>query len=427
MNDAYDDLKPDPEEQYLVRLLLAATTRTLRDDALEQIQPDDFADPHLGGLWAAAQKLAADGKRIDKRGLIAAADGPAAEHALYRLGDAVPRPADYPLAVARVKRCAAFRRVVETADRIRQRAFIAEDPSQALAWAFDELNKLDSTEQAVETRGYRELLGEFEHAMKAGPAYKIIPSPWPDVNDRIAGGFQPGRLYVVGGRPGDGKSIVGHQAAEHAASTGHPALVFSVEMDVLEVTGRMVANGAQIEASEIARRDLTTDSWHRFAEYRDRAIDYPIFVNDRPDLGLDYIKAECRTQKRRTGLDLVTVDYLQLVKGDRARGVPRHEQVAQISRSLKLLARELEVAVIVPAQLNRRPTERGKPLLADLRESGGIEADADAVILLARQYHTEGPNQGKPTGYIVLDLAKNRFGRTGEIELPWRGHYSRIG
>jgi replicative DNA helicase len=427
MNDPLEQLNPADEESYLVRLLLTATTSQLRDEALTQVAADDFASGHLGGIWETAQKLQADGDKITRRSLVKATGNPtAAEHALHRLGDAVPRAAEFPAAVAEVQRCGKLRRILEATTRIQQRVLAAEDHSQALSWAFDELTKLDTTEQSNDTRGYRELLDSFEQAMRtASSTHTIVSTPWPEVNERIAGGLHPGRLYVPGAQTGHGKSILGYQLAEHAASKGHPALIFSVEMGALEVTGRNVANGASIEMGEIARRELSDHSWKQFAEYRARAADYPLFVNDRPDLSLAYLKAECRAQKRRTGLAMVCVDYLQLLKTD--RGQSREREVAHISRTLKQLSRELDIAVVVPAQLNRRPTERGKPMLSDLRESGAIEQDSDVVFLLARQFHTDGELAGKPTGFVTLDIQKNRHGRIGEIELPWRAHYSRIG
>lgn len=424
MNDTMTDLNPEHEERYLAALLLTASLKDLRDEALAQIAPELFWNGLYGGLWTAALTLQTDGKPITRRNLATVADGRGTEAALQTLATIVPRPLDFPQAIAEVRRCGQLRRLVETTERIRQRAFIAEEYSQALAWGYDELNKLAGDDDTTETRAYGHLLGDFENAMRTRENYRIMPTPWAEINDRIAGGLHGGRLYIVGARPGEGKSIVGHNLAEYVAANGHPSLVFSVEMGDLEVTGLMVANGATIELGEIARRELTNRSWTSFAEYAERAVNYPLYVNDRADLTLAYVKAECRAQKRRTGLDVVVIDYLQLLKSD--RNVTREQQVAHISRSLKQLSRELDAAVIVPAQLNRNAA-RDKPSLADLRESGSIEADADVVLLLARQFHTEGDEKGKPNGRVTVDVAKNRHGRIGDFDLTFRGQYSRIG
>lgn len=424
MTAPLDQLNPAEAEDYLITLLPTASLRLLRDQALDSVNPGDFWSGHHAALWAAARKLRDSDQRITRRALLAALDTgtAAAERLLDRL-NTTPSSSEFPAAVADVKRCGQLRRIVEAATRIQQRALAADDPSIALAQAHDELRKLDNIEHPrVKARTYRELLVEFEAAMKAqGGGYTIIPTPWPEVDERIAGGLHGGRMYVVGARPGQGKSIVAHQLAEYAAELGHPAMVFSAEMGSAEVTGRMVANGAEIELAEISRRDLSDHSWKKFHEYHAKAADYPIIVDDTPNLTLGYIRAECRAQKRRTGLAVVAVDYLQLLRPE--RNVPREQQVAEISRGLKQLSRELDAAVVVPAQLNRRADDRAAPSLADLRESGAIEADADVVMLLARKFD----DKGKPTMYIGVHLAKNRHGRVGDLELTWRGHFSRLG
>jgi replicative DNA helicase len=422
--EALNQLKPHAEEAFLVSLLLSLSTRTLREEALAQIQPDDFSNVQYAGLWGTAQKLQGEGKAINARTLAAAADtrGELAEITLARFTSVVPSPRDYPNAVAEIRRCSGLRKVVLATIRMAQRTMAAEDGSEALAWAHDELAKLDDTgRRTTHTRGFRDLLDEFGTALRNRENYRVVETPWAEINERIAGGLHGGRMYIVGARPGEGKSIAAHQAAEHAAALGSPAMIFSIEMGSIEVAGRIVSNAASIEMGEISRRDLSTRSWTSFEEYRARAADFPLLINDRPDLTLSYIAAECRAQKRRAGLDVVVVDYLQLVKGERSAS--REQQVAGLSRGLKQLSRELDVAIVVPAQLNRAPAARGKAMLSDLRESGGIEADADVVMLLARQVD----DKDQPTGFLSINIAKNRHGRIGELELPWRPHYSRIG
>lgn len=427
VTDPLEQLTPTEDEQYLVSLLINTTTRSLAEDALATINPDDFASGHWAGIWATAQRLHTDGTRIDRRSLAAAADGPGASHALWRLGDTVPHPADYPHAITEVRRCGQLRRLLETTQRIQQRALSTDDPSQATAWAFEELTNLaDNTTNSGDTRAYGELLDTFIHDLDHPETHTVIPTPWADVNDRIGGGLHTGRLYVVGARTGDGKSVIAHNLAEHAAGASHPALVFSVEMSALEVTGRTVAAGATIDMNQIVTRLLTRESWNNLHAYADDARHYPLYVNDRAELSISYIKAEARAQQRRGGLDLIVVDYLQLLRAD--RNVSREQQVAEISRGLKQLSRELGCAVLVPAQLNRKSLDRDRPTLADLRESGAIEQDSDVVILLTRQrFPADSDMAGTHNGMIDVNVAKNRHGDTATIELPFRGRYARIG
>lgn len=422
-----DPLHPEAEETYLASLLFPVTARILLAEALTLVAPDDFWNPHVASLWTAARKLHLADRPVTKRAILAAVGNAAVDRIVEQLPPAPPPAAEFPNAVAAVRRCGQMRRLVEATDRIRQRAQIAEDFPQALGWAMEEITKLDVREDATdsEVRSIQALLTEFVTEQKSPAPRRLFRTPWAELNDELIGLFG-GRMYVIGARPGDGKSIAAHQIGEHAAAQGHPAIVFSAEMGADEVTGRVVSAGAQVEIRDINRRELDHDSWRRVNEYVDRAQDYPLFIVDKSDLSIPYIRSVCRNQKRRTGLDVIVIDYLQLLTADRSQS--REQQVAQISRQLKILARELDASVVVPAQLNRETVRRGKPSIADLRESGGIEADADVVMLLSRQRFPDGHElAGQYNGMLTIDVAKNRHGKQGSIELPWRAHYSTIG
>lgn len=425
MND--EALNPEAEELYLVSLLFPTTSRLLRSEALAAVAPDDFWSPHYAAMWSAARNLHYAEQPVTKRAVLAKADSAAVARIVERLPASPPPAAEYPQVVATVRKCGQMRRLLAATERIQQRALIAEDFPQALGWAQDELANLDRPEETdSEVRGFADLLREFVAEQRSPTPKRMFRTPWVEVDDEIVG-LHGRRMYVIGARPGDGKSLAAHQIAEYGASSGHPAIVFSAEMGADEVTGRVVSSGAQVEISEIHRRSLSADSWRRVDEYADRAQSYPLFVVDKSDLTIPYIKSVCRNQKRRTGLDIVVIDYLQLLNSTE-KGQSREQQVAHISRQLKILAGELDAAVVVPAQLNREPTRRGKATLADLRESGGIEADADVVLLLARQtYPQDHELSGQYNGMLTIDIAKNRHGRQGSVELPWRAHYSTIG
>lgn len=426
------DLDREAEERYLVALLQPVTLRSLRDEALTRVQARDFGSGRYGGIWAAAQRLRERDLPIDRRNLLAEArteaGGHLAEQILDGLDGYLPTASSFPTVVNGVITAGKIRRLLVSIDRARQRAETAEDFGAAYSAALDELeNVADRDTETTDLTPISVVLADLEREFKSsGPRRHTIASPWVDFNERAAGGFHRGRLHVIGGRPGEGKSIAGHQAAAYAAEAGYPAVIFSMEMGNLEVGGRLLANGSRIDMGEIARSSLAGDSWVRMAEFKDRASAWPLWVVDRSNLTVDYIKSVCRTQKRRAGLDVVCVDYLQLLG---MQGIQsREQQVSEIARQFKNLARELDCAVLLPSQLNRDTAKRGKPSLADLRESGGIEAHADLVVLLARQVFPEGHEAaGQYNGLISLDIAKNRFGPTGAIELPWRGCYASIG
>lgn len=211
--------------------------------------------------------------------------------------------------------------------------------------------------------------------------------------------------------------------AVHAAEHGHPGVIFSVEMGDIEVASRIMAAGAHAEYRQITKRQIDQHNRMKIAEYEDTYGSMPLTLVDKSDVTVDYIAAQCRTLKRREiGLDVIVVDYLQLLRESDSRQ-SRERQVAHISRSLKILARELDCAVIIACQLNRNAAGPDKkPALIDLRESGAIEQDCDVAILL---HHELINNQ--PTGEVSLCVAKNRTGRIGAVTLPWRAYQARIG
>jgi replicative DNA helicase len=210
--------------------------------------------------------------------------------------------------------------------------------------------------------------------------------------------------------------------ASAAAERGHPVLVFSAEMGHREIAGRIMASGARAEYGGIVRGDIGPDDHARIREYHDRTRGMPLSIVDRANISVEYIAATARTHKRTRGLDVLVVDYLQLLDASDKR-IVREQQVSHISRSLKMLSRELDCVVVVACQLNRGSArENRKPTLAELRESGSIEQDADVVLLLHHELVDD-----RPSGEVEVLIAKNRTGKTGEVILPWRGYQARVG
>lgn len=436
MNDTVNPLRPDDAELYLVTLLTPITRRTLREEALTQVDPDLFGDQMYAALWSAARTLRDAEKPISARTLLGhlkgAQEAPAsierAERLLSRYAGHTPDIGEFPHAVSTVIRCGQLRALVEACDHIKLHAMDADDAAQALTLAYDTLATLDRADAATsDVLSYADLLDQFVEQQRNPDTAVVIPTPWTEVNEILNGGLRPGRMYVVGGRPGDGKSISALQIAQHAAAMDYPSLVFSAEMGAGEVTDRLVSSGAVVEQSQITRRLLDRDGWHRVNEYVERARRLPISVVDKPNLTAGYIKSVCRAEKRRNSTAVVVLDYLQLVGSD-SRGQQREQEVSAISRAIKQLSRELDVAFVVAAQLNRENVRHNRrPVPADLRESGGIEADADVIILHSRPPIEEGDRKGEPGYTVVMDVAKNRIGRAAWVELDWRAHYATIG
>jgi replicative DNA helicase len=204
-----------------------------------------------------------------------------------------------------------------------------------------------------------------------------------------------------------------------------PAVLFSLEMGRNEITMRLLAAEARVPMNLMRTGQLSDDDWARLAKRMSEVVDAPLFIDDSPNMSLMEIRAKCRRLKQRHDLKMVIIDYLQLMSSPK-RVESRQQEVSEMSRSLKLLAKELEVPVVALSQLNRGPEQRQdkKPMLSDLRESGSIEQDADVVILLHREdaYEKESPRAGEAD----LIVAKHRNGPTATVTVAFQGHYSRF-
>jgi replicative DNA helicase len=200
---------------------------------------------------------------------------------------------------------------------------------------------------------------------------------------------------------------------------------FSLEMGRNEITMRLLSAEARVPLQSMRTGQMNDDDWARLARRMSEVADAPLFIDDSPNMSMMEIRAKCRRLKQRSDLKFVIIDYLQLMSSPK-RVENRQQEVSEMSRSLKLLAKEIEVPVIALSQLNRGPEQRTdkKPMLSDLRESGSIEQDADVVILLHREdaYERESPRAGEAD----LIVAKHRNGPTATVTVAFQGHYSRF-
>ncbi len=253
------------------------------------------------------------------------------------------------------------------------------------------------------------------------------PSGFKDLDEKT-GGFQPGNLVIVAARPSMGKSALVANVAENAVLAGHAVALFSLEMSESELAQRFVASQARIKGEELRRGKVAEHRWPKILEACQRLADAPLFIDDSSDTGVLEIRAKARRLHHQVegGLGLVIIDYLQLMRHE-GRVESRVEQVGQISRGLKGLARELEVPVIALSQLSRAVEQRGgdkKPVLSDLRESGAIEQDADLVMFIYREeyYDKESERQGEAD----IIIAKHRNGPVGDVVLSFQKEYPKF-
>ena len=268
-------------------------------------------------------------------------------------------------------------------------------------------------------------LDKLELVSRKGIALTGTPSGFKDLDD-LTGGFQAGNLIVVAARPSMGKSALVTNMAENAAiEYGRPVALFSLEMSETELAQRFIASQAKLNGDDLRKGRVKPDRWPKVVKATEKLARSPLYVDDSSDIGILEVRAKARRLHARLGLGLLIVDYLQLMRPEDG-SQSRVEQIGQMSRGLKILARELDIPVIAVSQLSRavesRPDKR--PLLSDLRESGQIEQDADVVMFIYRdEYYNRDSERPGEADVIV---AKHRNGPVGDVVLTFLSRYPKF-
>lgn len=396
-------------------------------DVLDVVVADDFADARHADIFRAIFELAHENQPTDVLAVSAKLqrDGDlervGGASALHSMCGEVPTAANAGYYAGLVKQAAIKRRLVEAGMRIVAMGNASEGDAFELAEAARA--ELDATANvaAVDVSPIGDSVPDVVESLRHEPRY--WPTPWEHVNGLI-NGLRPGALYAIGARPGAGKTIMGLMLAEMMAHYGAVAMS-SLEMDTADLTKRMIAMKGSIHMTALTRSVLTPKDWETIAAVRPKIASLPLFVDDRSGVTVTQIKAHARSVSRRQPLAAVVVDYVQLIVSNDSKQ-PRHVIVGEITRQLKIMARELQVPVIMLAQLNRGTESQGLvqrlPNLSDLRESGSIENDSDVVLLLQRKLDADG----EPTEDLDVVVAKNRHGSTGKVTLLWEGHFARV-
>jgi replicative DNA helicase len=268
-------------------------------------------------------------------------------------------------------------------------------------------------------------MDEIEASSSRGGLMTGVPTGFSDL-DRLTNGLHPGQLIIVAGRPGLGKSTASLDIMRSCSIRhGLSSCIFSLEMSKTEIVMRLLSAEARVPLHNLRTGQMSDDDWTKLARSVGEVSEAPLFIDDSPNMTLMEIRAKARRLKQRHDLKLIMVDYMQLMSSPK-KTESRQQEVSELSRGLKLMAKELEVPVIAVSQLNRGPEQRTdkRPQLSDLRESGSIEQDADMVILLHRDdyYEKESPRAGE-ADFIV---AKHRNGPTDTITVAFQGHFSRF-
>lgn len=244
--------------------------------------------------------------------------------------------------------------------------------------------------------------------------------------DKKLSGFQKTDLILIASRPAMGKSALALNLAQNAATkAGASVAVFSLEMSKEQMMLRLIASESMVELGKIQVGNLDEDGWTRIANAMVPLSQSKIFFDDTPGISVAQIRSKCRRLKMEKGLDLVLIDYLQLMEGDR-RSENRQQEIASISRNLKIMAKELDCPIVALSQLSRAPELRAnhRPILSDLRESGAMEQDADLVMFLYRDEYYHPDTDKKNIAEVII--AKHRHGETGTVDLIWLGQFQKF-
>ncbi len=423
----------EAEESVLGAVMLSAEAASV---ALERLRPDDFYRPAHQTVFEAILALFDGNQAIDA---ITVSDWLRRNESLERVGgiaflnhlmDAVPATSNVGYYVEIVDETAARRRLMKAGTQVGMIAMQGDLP-------IDEV--LDSAEAEVFAVADRKVgeglsrlgpllqdtLEKIEELGTRGGDITGVATGFKDLDRKLAG-LHPANLIVVAARPSMGKSALALNIAQNIAAEGHPVAVFTLEMSREEVVQRLLSSMASVDSHKLRTGQLSPEMWQKLARESSRLYEMPFYVDDSADLTVTTIRAKCRRLKRKSDLGLVVVDYMQLMQGP-ARSDNRQQEIAEISRSLKNLARELHVPVIAVSQLNRQLEQREnkRPRLGDLRESGAIEQDADIVMFIYRdEYYS--PDSPETRGIAEINIAKHRAGATGNVMMTFAAEFTRF-
>jgi replicative DNA helicase len=421
------------EESLLGAMLLA---RDAIAEAVQVCNPDDFYKPAHGHLFEAITSLYARGEPADpitvadelrRANLLDTVGGPSV---FVSLQANTPAIGNAPRYAHIVEEHALLRRLIRVGSDIAELGYeIPEDVSAAVDRAENMVFQVGQRRVADTMSPIRELLEQsldhLEALYERGESITGVPTGYTDLDERLAG-LQPSNLVIVGARPSMGKTSFALGMVAHAAmDAATPVLLFSLEMSNQEIVQRLLCAEARVDATRMRNGRLLETDWPKISHAIGRLGEAPIYVDDNPNLTIMDIRAKARRLKSREGLGLVVVDYLQLMTG-RAGAENRQVEVSEVSRGLKILARELKVPVVALSRLSRNLESRAdkRPMLADLRESGSLEQDADVVMFLYRDevYNAESSDRG--TAEVIV--SKHRNGPTGVCQLAFLSQYTRF-
>lgn len=443
-NERNDYINPEmprdiDSEKAILNVML--TDSESAEIAIDILIPEDFYMKEHQEIFRAVKKMYFDGVQIDTLTVYSrleemkSAEVIGGRSYLYEITqDIVNNKAATDYAKNIIKK-AKMRRLIAAANDIRSAAFDGtEDPEMVLDAAERTIYNIAAKQAAKDYQQIGQVLEnsliEIEntvtHKGKAGG----VKTGFNRI-DSIVGGFKPGQMIVLAARPGMGKTALALNVAVNAARDEKTVLIFSMEMTNIDLGNRFLSMSSNIDLQSMGKGDLSPEDMEMLVEGMESLGDKNIYMADTQNLTILDMKNKCRRLKKEKGLDLIIIDYLQLMNAP-IKSDNREREISYLSRSVKQMAIEIGVPIILLSQLSREVEKRKKhtPQLADLRESGAIEQDADIVMFIKREDYYEGADdeafsRGSVNAEVMI--SKNRNGPTGKAELAWIGQYTKFG
>jgi replicative DNA helicase len=438
MSDLFADRIPpqniEAEQAVLGAIFLEPSSLTL---ASEILIPEDFYRAAHQKIFNVMLKLNDEGKAVD---LITVTEELAATKLLEDTGGvsylselaaSVPTAANIEYYARIIEEKSLLRRLIRTATDIAQDGYTREDEVETV---------LSEAEKNILAVAQRKNAGAFHNIKDVlVRTYDNIESMHARVGeitgiatgftelDKMTAGFQRNDLIIVGARPSVGKTAFALNISQNVATkTGENVAIFSLEMGAEQLVMRMLCAEGNIDAQRLRTGSLTDEDWGKLTMAMGSLSNAGIFIDDTPGVRVNDIRAKCRRLKQEHGLGMILIDYLQLILGSGRSGENRQQEVSEISRSLKQLARELQVPIIALSQLSRGVEQRQdkRPMMSDIRESGSIEQDADIVAFLYRDDYYDKESENK--NIIEIIIAKQRNGPTGTVSLAFVKEYNKF-
>ena len=406
--------------------------------ASEIVMADDFYQHQYGVMYESMVELFNEGKPVDLVTLqnrLKEKDVPPEVSSLEFVRDiitTVPTSANVKYYATIVKEKAVLRRLIRVNEEIANDCYLGRDPLETILAdtekkIFDLLQSRSSGDFVPIRQVALNVLENIEKASKTKETVTGVPTGFIDLDYKTSG-FQPSDFILIAARPSMGKTAFVLNVVDHVAvKKGIPCMVFSLEMSKEQLVNRMLSMESNVDSQKLRTGTLTDSDWDAVVEGVGIIGGSKLIIDDTPGISISELRSKCRKMKLEYGLSIVIIDYLQLMSGGRKGGNDnRQQEISDISRSLKALARELHAPVIALSQLSRACETRTdhRPMLSDLRESGAIEQDADVVMFLYRDDYynkdTEHPNEAE------VIIAKQRNGPIGTVNLIWKPEYTKF-